>query len=100
MQQHADQPTDLARAGGLTVDHQLHNCNGGDRCDCQGYVCIGGLAYCDVCHGAEGSLTTACPGEPMTTEQQDDVYARRVDYQDGAWRKLGRPTAGGDRGPA
>lgn len=48
-------------------------------------VCDGGLSICKICGGAEGSLTTDCPGVVMTTEQGDAVYAGRLDYQGGAW---------------
>ena len=43
------------------------------------------LANCEVCFGAEGSLPTDCPGEPMTGEQQDAVYAGTLDFIDGEW---------------
>lgn len=43
-------------------------------------ICRGGLAACKVCSGAEGSLTTDCPGQPMTKEQSDGVYAGLLDY--------------------
>lgn len=61
-------------------DHKLHECSGGENCDCNGYVCRGGLAYCDVCGGAEGSLPTDCPGKRLTADQQDDVYKAKIDY--------------------
>ncbi len=44
------------------------------------YVCDGGLAICDTCGGAEGSLPTHCPGERMQPEVSDDVYEGQLDY--------------------
>lgn len=46
-----------------------------------------GLHLCDVCGGAEGSLTTDCPGVKMTAEQSDAVYLGDLDFVDGEWRK-------------
>jgi len=43
------------------------------------------LAVCLVCRGAEGSLPFQCPGAAMTTEQQDAVYAARLEYMRGQW---------------
>lgn len=48
-------------------------------------ICDGGLAYCKVCHGAEASLPTECPGVAMTPLQQDEVTACRVDFKGGRW---------------
>lgn len=45
-------------------------------------VCVGGLAFCTTCKGAEGSLPTDCPGEPMSQEHQYHVYAENVDFTD------------------
>lgn len=44
-----------------------------------------GLGYCDVCHGAEGTLPTECPGEPMGTERGDLVYRAVLDFKSGRW---------------
>lgn len=54
------------------MDHMLH-----DRDD--------GLAHCKVCHGAECSLPTRCPGRAMTPEEQDAVCAGRLQYTDAGW---------------
>lgn len=43
------------------------------------------LCECTVCRGAEGSIPTDCPGRPMTSAEQDEVHAGRVDYRDGSW---------------
>ncbi|WVR18155.1 hypothetical protein JXVLWARM_CDS_0104 [Burkholderia phage Bm1] len=44
--------------------------------------CDGGLFLCTVCGGAEGSLPTKCPGYRMTIDQQDEVYAGRLNFTD------------------
>ncbi len=36
-----------------------------------GYVV---LSLCRVCGGAEGELTTNCPGKNLTRQQLEDVY--------------------------
>lgn len=41
----------------------------------------GELEYCKVCMGFEGSMPTDCPGEKMTAEQSDKVYAGNLDYK-------------------
>lgn len=55
--------------------HKFHRCS---EFDC--YTCDGGLAFCDVCKGAEVSLPTDCPGAPMQEELQDAVQAGTLDY--------------------
>jgi len=45
----------------------------------------GGLAWCKVCGGAEGSLPTHCPGEHMERRVEDRVYAGVLDFVDGEW---------------
>lgn len=47
--------------------------------------CVGGLAYCTVCEGAEGLLPTECPGEPMDSETENLVYNEAVDFIGGKW---------------
>lgn len=57
--------------------------------DCYGCAfCAGGLWACTVCGGLEGSMPSTCPGESMTAEQSDAVYAGRLDYRDGAWSEI------------
>jgi len=41
----------------------------------------GELEYCHICMGFEGSMPTDCPGETMTNEQSDNVYAGNLDYR-------------------
>lgn len=48
-------------------------------------ICDGGLAFCEVCKGAEGSLPTECPGRVMTDEEEADVYAAKIDFKGGRW---------------
>lgn len=71
--------------------HVLHRCNGVFCC-----VCQGGLALCDVCGGAEGSMPTECPGVKMTGHQQDEVMAGRLDFKDGAWQCSGHVASAKD----
>jgi hypothetical protein len=53
-------------------------------------ICEGGLYSCVTCGGAEGSLPTDCPGRRMTSEEQDEVYAERLNYVRGAgWVEQG-----------
>jgi len=59
----------------MNYDHSLHKCN---EETCQ--VCRGGLAFCEVCSGGEGSLPTSCPGRTMTSEEGDEVYGARRDW--------------------
>ncbi|WP_156799808.1 hypothetical protein [Novosphingobium resinovorum] len=51
------------------------------RKECLGcHLCHGALFVCTRCGGAEGSLPTDCPGERMTEQQHDDVYAGHIDF--------------------
>lgn len=63
--------------------HQLHSCE-----DPMCQVCIGGLAFCTVCNGGEGSLPTECPGEQMHSLVEDEVMAGKIDYNYGRWINL------------
>lgn len=47
--------------------------------------CDGGLFACALCNSFEGATTTHCPGEKMTADQSDAVYAGKLDYRNGAW---------------
>lgn len=63
------------------------------ECPCTGEICRtgycpwndGGLRYCTVCDGLEGSLPTDCPGRKMTKAEADAVYADDLDFEDGEW---------------
>ena len=63
--------------------HDYHIC---EHPDC--YVCRGGLASCEVCKGGEASLPTECPGEAMTSEQQDAVQEGTLDFINGEWKHV------------
>lgn len=43
-------------------------------------ICAGGLAFCETCHGAEGSLPTCCPGERMPACVETAVMFGHCDY--------------------
>ncbi len=65
------------------MEHQFERHDGGcEIMHC--HICDGGLAVCTVCRGGEGSLPTECPGQPMTGQQQEDVYAGTLDYKESA----------------
>lgn len=52
-----------------------------DRC----IVCRGGLAHCKVCGGAEGNLTTDCPGRRTTEGEREEIMAGVRDFKNGQW---------------
>lgn len=62
-----------------TIEHE----DGGVSC----MFCEGGLGACIVCDAFEGAWPDECPGEKMTYEQIDEVYAGQLNYRDGAWRE-------------
>lgn len=43
----------------------------------------GGLAICKICGGAEGSLTTDCPGERIPYDIDQQVYKGEKDFVKG-----------------
>lgn len=58
-------------------------------CDRMGCMwCDGGLEYCDVCNAFEGTTTTECVGRRMTETEEDQVYARKIDYRNGHWENI------------
>lgn len=61
---------------------QEHN-DGGVGCQ----FCEGGLFACTTCGAFEGATPDHCPGEKMTPEQRDAVYAGDLNYRDGQWRE-------------
>lgn len=65
--------------GGHTLETH-RNCR---RINCP--ICEGGLANCFVCHGAEATLPTECPGRPMTEGEQQRVMDGVLDYRNGEW---------------
>ncbi len=66
-------------------------------CDPDSYtscpICDGGLALCSVCGGAEGWMTTDCPGEHVPYEKGEAVGRREIDFVDGQWITLSDPVA-------
>lgn len=52
------------------------------------HICDGGLAVCTVCGGAEGSLTTECPGVRMTALESEYVYSGDLDFINGRWEEI------------
>lgn len=48
--------------------------------------CDGGLSSCTACGGAEGAMPTECPGQRMTMDRLDEVYAGKLDFIDGQWQ--------------
>lgn len=61
------------------------------KCKCNNsycQFCEGGLFACTVCNGAEGTLTTDCPGGNVCEETLDKVYKGELDYREGrGWVK-------------
>jgi len=49
--------------------------------------CAGGLFACTVCDAFEGATPDHCPGERMTPEQSEAVYAGKLNFRDGRWRE-------------
>lgn len=61
-----------------------HACMRRDSSRCP--ICDGGLAYCTVCKGAEGSLTTDCCGRPLTAIEEAEICRLGgVDFIGGQW---------------
>ncbi len=57
------------------------------ECDCH-FICRGGLAVCEICGCAEGELTTDCAGYKYSEESRIEIYAGRLDFQNGEWIPL------------
>lgn len=65
--------------------HVDYVCNGGhEERPCM--FCDGGLGACTRCDAFEGAWPDHCPGQRMTSEQSEAVYAGELNYRDGAWR--------------
>ena len=43
---------------------------------------------CTVCGGAEGTMTTECPGERLSREEEDMIWAGVLDFRAGTWERL------------
>lgn len=63
-------------------EHVKHACSAED---CQWCSDSNELFLCGVCNGAEGELTTECPGVTMTPEQLEASLAGTLDYVAGAF---------------
>lgn len=48
-------------------------------------ICMGDLAICEVCNGAEASLPTDCPGVKMSPTVETAVQAGALDFVNGQW---------------
>jgi hypothetical protein len=44
-----------------------------------------GCSACRICGGFEGTLTRECPGRKTTNDEQDAIYAGKIDFRGGAW---------------
>ena len=67
--------------------HKYYECDGKcgeDHCN----FCDGGLALCTVCNQFEGALPTECPGEKISAQTGDMIYAGKADYINGRWVTL------------
>ena len=46
------------------------------------------LAFCTVCKGGEGSLTTECCGRKITPDEEEHIYdIGDLDFVNGKWVK-------------
>lgn len=50
-------------------------------------ICDGSLFACRICNGAEGTLTTECPGTIINEEKQNLIYNGKLDFINGKWIK-------------
>lgn len=48
-------------------DHDFADRCGRNDPDCRCGICVGGLAYCEVCHAGESELADRCPGPPRVS---------------------------------
>lgn len=66
------------------TQHTYYKCERRDCYPCQ--FCEGGLSWCVVCNGFEGSLTTDCCGRKITDEEEDRIYKQgTLDFKAGQW---------------
>ncbi len=78
-------------ASRVNVSHQYHgkdnrrDHNGEDN-RCYNEPCpICPLAFCEVCKGGEGGLTSDCPGVQIPNRVSDAVYNQQIDFILGSW---------------
>lgn len=63
------------------MKHVWHECK---RSEC--FVCDGGLGWCTVCNGFEGTLTTDCCGRKITEQEEKAIYeTKTLDFVNGQW---------------
>lgn len=63
------------------MKHTLH-----ERCsnpDC--FICSNGTSFCSICRGLDTSLTSECPGEPLTPWQFGAIPNGVLDFKNGHW---------------
>lgn len=58
-----------------------------EYCTCEGAgTCTGCCLFmCEVCNGAEGSLTTECCGRKLSIEEDESIYSGKLDFVNGEW---------------
>jgi len=69
----------------LFVKHEPGECcahDHGRSCN----ICEGGLGWCAICGGAEGSLTHECSGTRLTLPVENAIMAGDIDFRDGKWK--------------
>lgn len=63
--------------------HTFYECTC-NHVGCQ--FCDGGLGWCTVCDGFEGTLPTECPGRKITEEEAAKIYKwKSLDFINGEW---------------
>jgi len=66
------------------------------KCTCYEVTCPyceGGLGFCTVCNGFEGTLTTECCGRRITKEEERKIYEEHsLDFKNGEWITYTYPT--------
>ncbi|KKN70939.1 hypothetical protein LCGC14_0425410 [marine sediment metagenome] len=74
-----------------TMKHKLFECACSEL-NCQ--FCAGGLGLCTVCGGFEGTLTTDCCGQKLTSKEEAQIYEHGVlDFKDGEWIRARNETS-------
>lgn len=66
----------------LNMEHTWYEC----KCNepgCQ--FCDGGLGWCRVCDGFEGTLSTDCVGHKLREQTQNAIWKGYIDFKDGHW---------------
>lgn len=59
------------------------------------------LAMCEVCGAGEGTLTTDCPGAPISGDRLEEILETNLDFTDDrGWHLIGRPRSPRFESPA